>query len=390
MIERKLTSHLVNLLDHFPVIGIIGPRQVGKTTFIKNNFQHLRKGALYLDLESPEDYNKLTDAELFLKNFDHTTVVIDEIQHMPELFPLIRSLVDKNRIPGRFVILGSASPGLIRDSSESLAGRVAYLELNPLDIVELKGIKSIEHIWFNGGFPDAVLEKDPDICATWLRNYTRTYIERDLPLLGFGAPVKTTEKLCTMLAHTNGNLLNYSQLAGSLGVSANTVKSYIQFFEKSFLIRTLQPYYINIRKRLVKSPKLYFRDTGILHHLLRALSINDLFAHPGIGNSWEAFVLQQIISNLPADLDIHFYRTQDGSELDVVLSKGVRISAGIEIKYSNAPALTKGNTLAINTLNSPANYILTPSSDDYPIRKNIQVCSLERFIFHYLPALVVQ
>ena len=388
MINRSLCAQLFDFLDHFPVIGIVGPRQVGKTTLIKKNLHKFKKKAIYLDLESPEDYNKLSDPELFLSRLADKTVIIDEIQHLPELFPVLRSLVDRDRKPARFVILGSASPDLIRDSSESLAGRIAYLELNPLDIVELNEVRSVEHIWLKGGFPNAVLEHRDEIARYWMQNLIKTYIERDLPLLGLGAPVKTTEKLWTMLAHVNGNLLNYSQLAGSLGLSSNTVKSHIDFFEKSFLIRTLQPFHINTKKRLVKSPKIYFRDTGILHHMLRVFNHNELLGHPGSGNSWEAFAIQQIINNLALGFDPHFYRTQDGSELDLIISKGTRIIAGIEIKHTNAPKLTKGNTLAIETLQSKTNFILTPSSDDYPVRDSVRVCSLERFVFHYLPRLM--
>ena len=384
MIKRNLSAQLFDFLDHFPVIGIVGPRQVGKTTLIKENLHKFKKETIYLDLESPEDYNKLSDPELFLNNQVGKTVVLDEIQHFPELFAVLRSLVDKDRSPGRFIILGSASPELIRGSSESLAGRIAYMELNPFDLTELKGIRSVEHIWLKGGFPDAVLENRDDIASFWMQNFIKTYIDRDLPLLGLGAPVKTTERLWTMLAHVNGNMLNYSQLAGSLGLSSNTVKSYIQFFEKSFLIRTLPPFFINSKKRLVKSPKIYFRDSGILHHMLRIFSYNDLLGHPASGASWESFVIQQIINNMPFGFDPHFYRTQDGSELDLIISKGTQIVAGIEIKHSNAPRLTKGNTLAIETLQSKRNFIITPSSDDYPIRNSVRVCSLERFISHHL------
>jgi predicted AAA+ superfamily ATPase len=388
MIERKLTRQLVSFIAKFPVIGIVGPRQVGKTTLVKSILHNIEKETIYLDLESPEDFNKLIDAELFLKGFEDHTVIIDEVQRKPELFPILRSLVDRKRVSGRFVLLGSASPDLIRDSSESLAGRIVYLELNPFDIYELKNNSTIEHLWLKGGFPNAVLEDNDDISKQWMQSFIKTYIERDLPLLGLKAPVQSTEKLWTMLAHTNGNLLNYSQISGSLGVSSNTVKSYIQFFEKSFLIRTLPPFFLNTKKRLVKSPKLYFRDTGILHHMLRVFNLNDLYGHPGLGNSWESFVIQQIINSLPIGFDTHFYRTQDGSELDLVISKGINIIAGVEIKYSNAPGLSRGNNLAIETLKSHNNFIITPSSGDFPMKTNVQVCNLERFIHHYLPELL--
>ncbi|MBN1133304.1 MAG: ATP-binding protein [Bacteroidales bacterium] len=387
MIERKLTDRFFSYLKHFPVVGIVGPRQVGKTTFIKLNMERFPRPAVYLDLESPEDYNKLQDPELYLGHEEDNIVVLDEIQRKPDLFPVIRSLVDKKRIPGRFIILGSASPDLIRDSSESLAGRIAYLELNPLDLVEIDNRQSIDRLWLKGGFPDALLQDVDEISISWMRNFIRTYIERDLPMLGLAAPVQTTERLWSMLAHLNGTTINYSQIAGSLGVSSNTVKSYIQFFEHSFLIRMMQPYFVNIRKRLVKSPKLYFRDTGILHHMLRIFSQNDLYGHPGSGHSWESFVIQQIINNLPETVDTWFFRTQDGSELDLIITKGVKILAGIEIKHSNVPGLTRGNTLAINTLQINKNFIITPSTDDYPLREQVRVCNLETFIFKHLPGL---
>ena len=390
MIGRKLSSQLLDFLDHFPAIGIVGPRQVGKTTFIKTTIDKFKKQTIYLDLESPEDYNKLSDPEVFLRQHEDKTVIVDEIQRLPGLFPVLRSLIDRKRMPGRFILLGSASPDLIRDSSESLAGRIVYMELNPFDMMELKGIKPMENLWLRGGFPDSVLEDRDDIAGFWMQNFVKTYIERDLPLLGMGAPILITERLWSMLAHINGNILNYSQIAGSLGISANSVKSYIQFFEKSFLIRTLPPFIANTRKRLVKSPKLYFRDTGLLHHLLRISSYDDLLGHPASGNSWEAFVLQQIINNLPLAYDANFFRTQDGSELDMILSKGGKISTAIEIKLTNAPKLTRGNTLAIETFGSDRNYIITPTSDNYPIKNNVRVCSLDSFIFEVLPELITR
>ena len=388
MIERRLNGQLLEFLDYFPVIGLLGPRQVGKTTLVKHNIPAFKKDSIYIDLESPEDYNKLSDAELFLNNHEDKIVIIDEVQLLPKLFPIIRSLVDRNRVPGRFILLGSASPDLIRDSSESLAGRIVYLELNPFDIVELNNIKTYEQLWLKGGFPGSILQDNENISIHWMRGFIKTYIERDLPILGLGAPLKTIEKLWLMLAHINGNLINYSQIASSLGISANSVKSYIHFFEQAFLIKTLQPFYVNTKKRLVKSPKLYFRDTGILHHLLRLFRYDDLFGHPSIGNSWEAFVIQQIINNLPLAVDTFFYRTQDGSELDLIITKGINIIVAIEIKHSNAPKLSKGNTLAIQTIQSKNNFIITPSSDDYPLKENVQVCSLNRFLDHYLPELL--
>ena len=230
-----------------------------------------------------------------------------------------------------------------------------------------------------------MLQKRDDISIVWMQNFIRTYIERDLPMMGLGAPPKTIERLWSMLAHINGNILNYSHLANSLGISVNSVRSYIHFFEKAFLIRILRPYHMNTKKRLVKSPKIYFKDTGLLHHQMRIFNQDDIYGHPDKGNSWECFVIQQICNNLPATLDTWFYRTQDGSELDLVMSKGIKIIAAIEIKLSNAPKLSKGNSLAIESINSKNNFIITPSSEDYLIRETVRVCSLETFINNYLP-----
>ena len=387
MIKRNLSEQLVKFTNHFPVVGIIGPRQVGKTTLVKGNIPLFQKESVYLDLESPEDYNKLTDPELYLRSLDDKTVILDEIQLKPEIFSVLRSLIDRKREAGRFVILGSASPDLIRDSSESLAGRIVYLELQPLNLNELKDQISFGELWLRGGFPNSILANN-DISTYWMNSFIRSYIERDLPLLGLKAPVRVIENLWTMLAHINGNLLNYSQLSGGLGVTANSVKTYIRFFEQSFLIRLVKPYFANTKKRLVKSPKLFFTDTGILHHLLKIYNRDALFGHPNIGNSWEAFVMQQIISNLPLTIETHFYRTQDGSEIDLVLLKDARVKAAIEIKNSNSPKLTKGNTLAIETLQSQYNFIITPSSDDYLIRQNVRVCNVNDFVFQYLPKLI--
>jgi len=322
-----------------------------------------------------------------LNTLQEKTVIFDEIQLKPELFPVLRSLVDRKREAGRFIILGSASPDLIRDSSESLAGRIVYLELHPFDLIEIENKINYEKLWLKGGFPNAILEKD-DISTYWMNGFIRTYIERDLPLLGLKAPVRTIENLWSMLAHINGNLLNYSQLAKGLGVSSNSVKSYIQFFEQSFLIRLVKPYFVNTKKRLIKSPKLFFTDTGILHHLQKIYNRDTLFGHPNVGNSWEAFVMQQIICNLPFTVEPFFYRTQDGSELDLLLIRDNKVSASIEIKNSNSPKLTKGNTLAIETLQSRLNFIITPSSADYLIRKNVRVCNVSQFVNIYLPELI--
>ncbi|MFA9389810.1 MAG: ATP-binding protein [Prolixibacteraceae bacterium] len=387
MINRTLSEQLVKFTNHFPVVGVLGPRQVGKTTLVKQNLELFHKQVVYIDLESPEDYNKLTNPELYLNDLQDTLVILDEIQIKPDLFPVLRSLIDRKRVPGRFIILGSASPDIIRDSSESLAGRITYLELQPFSINEISEVADVESLWLKGGFPNALLSED-EISIQWMRSFIRSYVERDLPLLGLGAPVRVIENLWNMLAHINGNIINYTQLSRGLGVSSNSVRSYVQFFQNSFLVRLLKPWSSNTGKRLVKSPKLLFIDSGILHHLLKIYDRPTLLGNPHVGNSWKSFVIQQIICNIPIAVEPYFYRTQDGSEIDLLLVRGESILAAIEVKFSNAPKLTRGNTVAIETLESKRNYIVTPSFDYYRIREDIWVCSVGHFVNIVLPELI--
>lgn len=386
-IERHIINKLKELLEYFPAVAIIGPRQVGKTTLVKHLFNQ-KDNTLFLDLETLTDLDKLNEPELFLKRNEDKTIIIDEIQIKPNLFSLLRALIDQKRVPGRFLILGSASPALLRQSSESLAGRIAYLELHPINLKELPHDIIQDDIWFRGGFPNSLLAPNIDISNDWKKNFIKTYIERDLPLLGINANPLILERLWRMLANMNGQLLNYSGLSNSLGVALNTVKSYIDFLENAFLIKRLYPFSYNLNKRLVKSPKIYIQDTGILHSLLRVETLNELFGHSVIGSSWENFVILQIYYIVKEKYDIYFYRTHAGAECDLVLVKGLTPVVSIEIKFSSSPGKNRGNSVAIDDLKTNKNYIITPSSDDYPIKENLQVCSLTRFINHYLPELL--
>lgn len=382
MIVRNAEIKIRELIQYFPCIAIVGPRQVGKTTLVKQIIGNESSDYIYLDLEDPADYNRLSDAISFFNQFNTKTFVIDEVQRRKELFPILRSVIDKDKRPGKFILLGSATPDLIRDSSESLAGRIAYIELFPFNVLEISKGFSIDRLWFNGGFPDAFLEAIP--WHLWIDNFVRTYIERDLHLLGFPGNSQNAKRLWQMLAHLHGNMLNYSELSKSLELDVKTVAGYIQFLENAFLIRVLQPYFVNIKKRVVKSPKVFLRDSGILHFFLGLEKKDEIFGHPKMGNSWEGFVIEQIIANLKPNRSCFFYRTHDGSEIDLVIEKGGIPFAAIEIKYGTNFTPSRGNTIAVQTLNSKQNYIIIKENEDF-IHKDFRVCGIEIFLEKYLP-----
>lgn len=379
-IVRHATSDLEELLHIFPVVGIVGARQVGKTTLAKKLSQNLDKPALYLDLESQQDLAKLAEPELYFQQHIDKCIILDEIQRIPELFPIMRGLIDKHRIPGRFLILGSASPQLLRESSETLAGRIAYKELTPFNLLEIQPSYTMQQHWFNGGFPESVLASSDRSSRLWLRNFIQTYIERDLPLLGFAPSPTMTRKLLSMLAHFQGGIWNANTFANSLGVTAPTVNRYIDFLVEAYLIYRLQPFYINIKKRLVKSPKMYLRDTGILHELIGIKNFESLQGHISIGASWEGYVIGQIKQRLNDDIEIFYYRTHAGAESDVVLTRGGEPICCIEIKYSNSPKLSRGFHVVIDDLKTKQNFIIIPDGEQYQIHKRIAVCPIYDFL----------
>jgi len=385
MISRFITRSLLETLGYFPVTGIIGPRQVGKTTLVKYLVKQFNKESVYLDIENPEDLAKLTDPVLFFKRNQDRCVVLDEIQRMPQLFPVLRSMTDMNRVNARFIILGSASPDLIRDSSESLAGRIAYEELTPFNITEIAEKKDIYYHWFSGGFPGAFLAPNDSVKKKWFLNFITTYIERDLPMLGLNISRDIIRKLWIMIAHIHGNVLNMNSLGKSLEVTSTTIKKYLSFLEDAFLIRQLYPYSANVKKRLVKSPKVYIRDSGILHHLLNIPEFESLESNPILGHSWEGYVIEQIAHKLNSETQCYFYRTHEGAECDLVLVRGVRPVSGIEIKYTSSPKLSRGLNQAFQDINADQNYIITPGTDDYLINEKTRVCNLTTFLDKYLP-----
>ncbi len=371
--KRLAEANITRLADNFPSVAIVGPRQVGKTSLVKHLSSIAAQEMIYLDLENPADLNKLSDPMLFLSPLKNKTVVLDEIQRVPQLFPILRGLIDAHREAGRFILLGSASPELIRDSSESLAGRIAYYELSPLCFEEIKDYFTYQQHWLRGGFPNSLQSKTDAISIEWRENFIQTYLERDLPLLGLSANPALTRRLWTMIAHLNGQLLNYESLGNSLGVTSPTIKKYLDFFESAYLIRRVQPWFVNISKRLVRSPKIYIRDTGILHALLAIETFENLQSHVVFGASWEAYIIQEIASILPPRYEMYFYRTQDGTEADVVIVKAGVPEFLIEVKYSSAPNITKSMVIASQDLKTRRNIIIAPVSESYPLREGFEV-----------------
>ncbi len=379
MLPRLLEHKIVSSLAAYPAVALLGPRQVGKTTLAQKISATLQKPCIYLDLESLSDLRKLDDPELYLQARQDSLIIIDEVQRKLDLFPLLRSLIDKHRVNARFLLLGSASPRLLAQSSETLAGRIAYLELHPLLWDEVKASFSIESLWLKGGYPEVLTTQDAALSLERRFNFIQTYVERELPLLGLNTNPMFTRNLLSMVAHVHGNLLNVSDLSRSLGKDASTIKNGLDYLERSFLIRRIEPYFVNISKRIVKSPKIFIRDSGILHALIGIEDTETLQGHIVKGNSWEGFVIQQVIARLSQNVFPYFYRTQDGTELDLLLVKGIKPVLGIEIKYTNAPQLGKSTTIASNDFGQLPILVVTPSIDeDYAISDAISVTSFDR------------
>ncbi|RRB04384.1 ATP-binding protein [Larkinella rosea] len=377
MFTRELSSTIRSCLSIFPAVAVLGPRQVGKTTLVKTLLSNYSKEVLYLDLEYFADQRRLQQPDLFFQANQDKLVVLDEIQRMPELFPLLRSMIDQHRIPGRFILLGSASPDLLKNSSETLAGRVIYLELSPLTLGEVSPQYTYREHWLKGGFPDALQAPDPTAWRFWMESFIQTYVQRDLPQLGLSAQPAVIRQLLTMLVSIHSGQLNYSDLSRSLDLTVTTIQQYIGFLENAYLIRRLAPYFVNIGKRLVKAPKIFIRDSGLVHALADISDYNSLTGSILLGASWEGYVIQQIISRLPMNVTPYYYRTQNGAELDLVLVKAGKPMVSVEIRYSNDPSLKRGNTEAISDLQTPFNLVVTPEAEGYWLRKDVKVCSIQ-------------
>lgn len=378
-IERDILHQLKKYLTIFPAIAILGPRQCGKSTLVKSlnkNFKEI----LYLDLQKESDLNKLSQPELFFETNKDKIICLDEIQLVPKFFSVLRSIIDDNRVNGKFILLGSASHALIQQTSETLAGRIGMLHLSPFLINELSYLESfnLQKFWLRGGFPNSYLALNDENSAIWLENYIRTYIERDIPQLGFQIPALQLKRLLTMCAHNQGQQLNLSKLGESMGLTHPTIRRYIDLLEQTFILRVIPPFEVNIKKRLVKSPKVFIRDSGILHQLLAISNFNSLLGNPIFGASWEGMVIENIIVNMPS-WDYFFYRTSTGDEIDLILKKGNQTIA-IECKASDAPKVTKGFYRSLEVIQPNKTFIIAPTNDSYPIAKNITVIGLDNFL----------
>ncbi|MFN8348573.1 MAG: ATP-binding protein [Spirosomataceae bacterium] len=379
MIERYTKQIIQKSLSFFPAVGILGPRQVGKTTLAKQLARELTKPSLYFDLELFDDFQTLSqNAAWVIDNNRDKTIIIDEVQRFLPLFPQLRGLIDRDRQAGRFVLLGSASLQFLQKSSESLAGRIAYHELMPLQIEEAQSARiSAQTLWFRGGFPDALLAPDDRFWYQWQQNFIKTYVEQDLSALGINAPTILLTNFLRMLAHNHGSLLNYTTLGNSLGISHTTVQRYVAILEQAYIVRRLEPWFVNTSKRIVKSPKLYLIDSGILHFLHGLRSPTNLVQHPITGASWEGFVIEQIIRRLKNGVSPYFYRTSNGAEMDLVLVEGIKPIIAIEIKLSLIPALKRGSTESIRDLGTSQNFVITPQGGDLSIRPDWIHCNIE-------------
>lgn len=382
MISRKAKSEILELLEEFPAVAVLGPRQVGKTTLAEEIAESMQTEFIYLDLESSVDQAKLKEPEAYLELHKGKLIILDEIQRVPELFAVLRGAIDRRRKEGfrtgQFLILGSASLDLLKQSSETLAGRIAYKELSGFTAMEINQTIPNEQdlLWLRGGFPDSFLARSDESSLRWRMNFISTYLERDVPQFGPRIPAVTLRRLWTMLAHNQGGQVNIAQLGANLDVSVTTAKRYLELLEDLLLIRTLRPWSGNIGKRLVKSPKVYVRDSGIVHALLQLKTLDDVFAHPIVGASWEGFVMENLLSCLPIGITPWFYRTSAGAEIDLVIELGPENVFAIEIKRSMTPSLSKGFYLGSEDIGAKKRFIVYPGAERFPVAKDIMVLSL--------------
>jgi predicted AAA+ superfamily ATPase len=380
MISRKAQVQIMGLLREFPAVGVLGPRQVGKTTLALVIAQSYPDQFIYLDLESPSDLAKLSTPEDYFELHRDKLIILDEIQRIPELFQVVRSSIDRRRREGfktgKFLILGSASLDLLQQSSESLAGRIAYKELTGLLATEINQTQEEGKLWLRGGFPDSFLASSEEGSLRWRSNFIATYLERDIPQFGPRIPAITLRRLWTMLAHQQGAQINFAQLAASLDATAPTIKRYVELLEDLLLVRTLRPWFGNIGKRLVKSPKIYIRDSGLTHALLNLKTLDDVLGHPVVGASWEGFVIENLMSCLPSGVSAWFYRTAAGAEIDLVVERNKQDIWAIEIKRSLAPVVSKGFCLGCDDIDATKRFVVYPGQESFPVGKGVTAVPL--------------
>ena len=377
MIARRLKAQLKGLLAEYPAVALLGPRQVGKTTLALETGETV--DSVYLDLESPADRARLSDPELYLVDHEDRLVILDEVHRVPGLFQSLRGLIDRGRRrgkrAGRFLLLGSASMDLLRQSGETLAGRIAYLELNPFDVLEV-GPRDHDTLWVRGGFPDSFLAGDDSRSLTWRENFIRTYLERDVPQLGPRIPAETLRRFWVMLAHVQGGPHNAAALARGLGVDGKTVSRYLDLMVDLLLVRRLTPWHRKVGKRLVRSPKVYVRDSGIVHALLGLGSKEEVLGHPVVGPSWEGFVVESLLSVAHDRAETRFYRASGGAEIDLVLRLPGRRPWAVEIKRSLDPRPGRGFHSACVDVEPEARFVVYPGAERYRIAEGIEALTV--------------
>ena len=388
MIPRLLNDDLLAALATMPAVALLGPRQVGKTTLAHAAAPDLvGKPVSYLDLELESDLAKLSDAEGYLKRFDGELVIIDEIQLRPNLFPVLRALIDR-RIRGgekiaQFLLLGSASRDLLQQSSQTLAGRIRYLELTPFMVQEIQPLDPLgfnfDKLWFRGGFAQSYLASNDNESWRWRSDFIASYVERDIPKAGLQIPAARMRRFWTMLAHFHGQQINFSALGKSLEVSHTTIRNYLDILTDLYMIRQLRPWAGNTKKRLVKSPKIYVRDTGLLHHLLKISAFEDLLGHPVIGASWESFVIETILNHLSDKWTASYYRTTNQSEIDLIIEKSKTEIWAIEIKRSAAPKVKSGFHRACDDISATRRYVIYAGTERFPIGEGAEAMGLIEF-----------
>ncbi len=382
MVTRLAQANLTGLLTRFPAVALLGPRQVGKTTLAVTIAETLGTQATYLDLESPSDRAKLTDPELYLSTHEGRLVVLDEIQRISGLFEVLRGIIDRRRRKGlktgQFLLLGSASMDLLKQSSETLAGRIALLELTPLLLAETKpkAVADRDRLWVRGGFPESFLAPTDDTSCEWREAFIRTYLERDIPALGPRIPAETLRRFWTMLAHEQGTILNAASIAASIGVSGQTVGRYLDLMVDLLLVRRLQPWASNTGKRLVRSPKVYVRDSGLVHALLGLRNLDAVLGHPVTGGSWEGFVIENLLAVAPAGSRATFFRTSAGAEIDLVLELPPKERWAIEIKRSTAPTLAPGFYNGCADVQATRQIVVHAGAESFPMGQGVEAMTI--------------
>lgn len=392
--HRSITEPLINALQQVPVVVLLGPRQVGKTTLaLSLSNEALGKNSSYLDVELPSDRNKLADAEAYLMRFDNQLLIIDEVQHLPNLFTVLRAIVDRRKRAGEkaghFLLLGSASRELLQLSAETLAGRIRYLELSPLGVAELHQADPLgfgmEKHWFRGGFPDSYLGNSDDESWRWRQDFIATYVERDIPVMGPQVAPERLKRFWSMVAHYHGRQVVYAELGKSLGVSHTTAKKYLDILTDFYMIRQIQPWSGNSKKRLIRSPRIFIRDSGLLHALLFISNFDALLGNPVVGFSWEGYVIEQIMQVISTTWRVSYYRSEGQAEIDLVLEKPNEAVWAIEIKKTLSPNLQRGFYEACKDIEATHKFVIYSGTEKYPLPNQVEAIGLLDFLS--IPAL---